>query len=124
MLNGESALSLAFVKKAKDHFGATDVMAIEVKLRVAPNLGNKNSIEERPTNEILINIGIFFRRKLKEGFSFGNITSRYTSQRKSFAQSSATRHPSRRAAAISLSMMRIPLAIFPLNRQNTKCRLC
>ena len=41
MLNGEGALSLAFVKKAKDHFGATDVMAITVKLRVASNLGNK-----------------------------------------------------------------------------------
>ena len=41
MLDGEGAISLAFVEKAKDHFSATDMMAINIKLRVASNLGNK-----------------------------------------------------------------------------------
>ena len=43
MPDGAGALSPALVKQAEDHLGATDVMAIDVKLRVAPNLGNKRS---------------------------------------------------------------------------------
>ena len=50
MTDSEGILSLAFVKKAKDHFGATDMMAIGVKLRVAPNLGNK-CLNRRTPNE-------------------------------------------------------------------------
>jgi len=41
VLNGECALSPTFVKKAKDHFSATDMKAIKVKLRVIANLGDK-----------------------------------------------------------------------------------
>jgi hypothetical protein len=41
MLDGEGALFLTFVKKAKDHYSATDMMAINFKLRVASHLGNK-----------------------------------------------------------------------------------
>ena len=41
VLDGAGAISLAFVEQAKDHFSATDMMAINIKLRVASNLGNK-----------------------------------------------------------------------------------
>jgi hypothetical protein len=41
MLDGEGAVSLAFIEKTQDHFSPTDMVAINLKLRVAPNLGNK-----------------------------------------------------------------------------------
>ena len=40
MLDGKGTFSPTFIKKAKDHFCATDMMTIGVKLRVASNLGN------------------------------------------------------------------------------------
>ena len=48
MLNGEGAISLALVEKAEDHFSATDMMAINIKLRVASNLGNKRLNRRTP----------------------------------------------------------------------------
>ena len=50
MLDGKRAFSPTFIKKAKDHFSATDMMAIRVKLRVASNLGNK-FLNRRTPNE-------------------------------------------------------------------------
>ena len=50
MLDGKGAFSLTFIKKAKDHFSATDMMTIRVKLRVASNLGNK-LLNRRTPNE-------------------------------------------------------------------------
>ena len=41
VLDGESSISPAFVEKAEDHFSAADMMAIDIELRVASNLGNK-----------------------------------------------------------------------------------
>ena len=50
MLNGKGTFSPTFEKKAKDHFSATDMMTIRVKLRVASNLGNK-FLNRRTPNE-------------------------------------------------------------------------
>ena len=48
MPDGAGALSPAFVKQAKDHFGATDMMAIDIELRVVPDLRNERFNRSRP----------------------------------------------------------------------------